>query len=434
MRRRCAVGHQHGHGACSRYNMTGHLLVAHVSAYYTILHVTALFRAICYQTEQAQAAAQLRVPLGTRAKRCACTRVQTELSPQSTRHASHRLGRHWRVSHAHTHCRRTSEANVTRVAFNSQLSVCHPSQHVLSTLQMAHSPLRPHADTATHQPLVVETSTTASEPARIKAEPTVAMGKRASAESRRRTKHEREVVKKELGVVGVRTEGANGVANGATAVAPTASAPNGAQTTTRAPNGVTRAASPKKAVDRKRSRDDDVHCDSTLVTTSLCLNELDDYRNECLKLEKVRHARVYEADKRRLYHENVILSMYEMEVEAILDDFEQARRAAMMKMLADNAEKMRQVEELRCGICKDDVVGGWQRKHEMALRGRGAIDDEVDDGRPPRRTTKRTRSNSVKVNVELDDHQVSDDLAEMRGEKRQREESKERERRSKKRK
>ncbi|PXF46481.1 hypothetical protein BWQ96_03716 [Gracilariopsis chorda] len=190
----------------------------------------------------------------------------------------------------------------------------------------------------------------------------------------------------------------------------------------------------KRHVDRKRLREDDAHANDTTTppSNSICLTELDDYRNECLKLEKVRHARVYEADKRRLYHENVILTMYEMEVAAIIDEFEQAKRSVVLKMLSDNAEKMRQVEELRYGICKDDVVGAWQRKHEMSLRGRGGADDDLDEGRSHGRR-KRTRSSSVKVNVELDDHQVSDDLAEMRGEKRQREDGNDRERRSKKR-
>lgn len=186
---------------------------------------------------------------------------------------------------------------------------------------------------------------------------------------------------------------------------------------------------PKRSVDRKRTRDDEPQGEAIASNSSVVLNELDDYRNECLKLEKVRHTRVYEADKRRLYHENVILTMYEMEVAAIMEDFEQTKRAAVHKMLMDNAEKMRQVDELRYGICKDD----WQRRHDMALRRRSGIDDELDEGRPSNRR-KRTRSNSVKVNVELDDHQVSDDLAEMRGEKRQREEGTERDRRSKKRK
>lgn len=190
----------------------------------------------------------------------------------------------------------------------------------------------------------------------------------------------------------------------------------------------------KRHSDRKRLRDDDAHAnDTTPPSNSICLTALDDYRNECLKLEKVRHARVYEADKRRLYHENVILTMYEMEVAAIVDEFEQAKLSVVNKMLAENAEKIKQVEELRYGICKDDVVGAWQRKHEMSLRGRGGVDDDLDEGRSNGRR-RRTRSSSVKVNVELDDHQVSDDLAEMRGEKRQREDGNDRERRSKKRK
>ncbi|CAN8067647.1 unnamed protein product [Agarophyton chilense] len=334
---------------------------------------------------------------------------------------------------------------------------------------MAHSPLRAPDSESHSQRLVVE-STTARDAARSKRENSTlaaTVTKRTSTDARRRPKQHKESGcdgdrsnrQSDVKLSGARVHAANGT-NGVAQLSaqvsmrappaaepPPSSPPLSSQQKqqqqqqqqhqhqpppTRAKNGVAPTASPRKGVHNKRGRDEDApHCDGMLVASSVSLNELDDYRNECLKLEKKRHARVYEADKRRLYHENVILTMYEMEVDAILDEFEQARRAAMMKMLSENAEKMRQVEELRYGICKDDVVGGWQRKHEMALRGRGAIDDEVDDGRPARK--KRTRSNSVKVNVELDDNQVSDDLAEMRGEKRQREEGNDRERRSKKR-
>lgn len=185
----------------------------------------------------------------------------------------------------------------------------------------------------------------------------------------------------------------------------------------------------------KRVKGEDVVRDM-LGLPSVVTGSLDEYREGCLKLEKVRHARVYEAEKRRIYHESAILETFQREISTIHEEAEMTRRNATMKALADNMEKIRQVEELRYRICKDELAGGWQRRHEMSLRGRnnGAEEEYViDDNNKPRRRKADNRA-KVKVNVELEDDQVLDDLAEMKGEKRAREEVIVPERRSKKRK
>lgn len=143
---------------------------------------------------------------------------------------------------------------------------------------------------------------------------------------------------------------------------------------------------------------------------------IEDYRLSCLKLEKTRHERVYEAERKLIYSENAVLSTYHLTILQILGDFDAQKRALLTKALTDNAEKTRQVEELRYRICKDDVPGTWQRRHEMSLRGRSHERDEEDDKDKPRR--RKEKQTKVKVNVELDDALVMMDLAEMTGEKR----------------
>lgn len=176
---------------------------------------------------------------------------------------------------------------------------------------------------------------------------------------------------------------------------------------------------------------------------------LDHYRESCLKLEKARHARVYEAEKRKLYSERAIQHTFDHEVHLAWDDYESSRRTVLFRLLQDNLEKVRRVEELRYKIVRDDTAGVWQRRHEMALRQRGGNGEDdygrrVDeDGVPiendkPRRTRKNDNKNSqqprVKVQLHLDESDILMDLAEMTGEKRVREAESLPERRSKKRK
>lgn len=156
---------------------------------------------------------------------------------------------------------------------------------------------------------------------------------------------------------------------------------------------------------------------------------MDEYREGCLKLEKARHARVYEAEKRLIHVEHAINASYVAEVDAAIEEYMAARRAATLKALTDNAEKIRRIEEMRFGISKDD--GGqnvWPRKHDMALRGRQADekfraeDDIFYDADKARRTRKGdNRNQKVKVQIELEEADVMVDLAELRGEKRPRE-------------
>lgn len=184
-----------------------------------------------------------------------------------------------------------------------------------------------------------------------------------------------------------------------------------------------------------------------------------------MKLEKIRHAKVFEAEKRRLFCENSIESEYQRTVQAVLDDYVKQRNVLVVRMLHENSEKIRHVQELRHKIIRDEgTTGAWQRKHEMSLRGRGssaennggdsggskpggrsALEEdgvlaelerenglkEKEKGRSRRKNDNRQK---VKVAIEAVDDELHVDLALIRGEKRAREPEPTAERRSKKRK
>lgn len=158
---------------------------------------------------------------------------------------------------------------------------------------------------------------------------------------------------------------------------------------------------------------------------------------------------------------------YALEVASALDEHLMSRHVATMKALAENADKIRRVEERRFGFDTHshhhshqhangtlaDGLGlgyadGWpstlgltgsgggggtggggsSKKHDMALRGRAAedrfrIDDDIlyDSERARRSRKGDHRNQKVKVQIELEENDVLADLEELRGEKRPRE-------------
>jgi hypothetical protein len=101
------------------------------------------------------------------------------------------------------------------------------------------------------------------------------------------------------------------------------------------------------------------------------VGSLDEYRQACLRLEKARHARLYDAERHYLYLSRTVRNTYEFDVRIAEEEFDQQRRNLVVHMLRENTEKMKRVEELRCHIVRDDVNGMFSRRHEMSLRGRG---------------------------------------------------------------
>lgn len=201
-----------------------------------------------------------------------------------------------------------------------------------------------------------------------------------------------------------------------------------------------------------------------LATPLVTSATMDEYREGCLKLEKARHARVYEAERRLMHLQQRIVSAYRSEVEHIFQEHMANRRAAARKALIENAQNMRRLERRRFGVRKHDgnesIIGGnggsvgvtglndigngvtgagagtsngsglnMSRRHDMELRGRDDKMRSEDDGgmgmdlgEKPRKTRKtENKAAKVKVTVELDEQDILSDLAELRGEKRARE-------------
>lgn len=181
---------------------------------------------------------------------------------------------------------------------------------------------------------------------------------------------------------------------------------------------------------------------------------MDEYRVGCLRLEKMRHEKMYESEKRRLYAERAIERAYEWDVRDADEAYAAGLKAVMMRLLADNALKTRRIEELRFGIIpaqEEDNYHYLVRRHEMSLRNRNStafVDEDgnlLDDdhARALRRVRKAesranaaamSRSNArngypknddhtqpkVKLHLALDDAAVASDLAKIKGGKRTR--------------
>lgn len=240
-------------------------------------------------------------------------------------------------------------------------------------------------------------------------------------------------------------------------------APTPAATLTTSAVALTPAAQPP--ANRKRGTKGRLMYNSREIATLLVLSAtMDEYREGCLKLEKARHARVYEAERRLMHMEQSILSTYRAEAEQIFREHMANRLSAARKALVDNAERIRGLERRRYGVRKNDGsdlnVGGnggngsttglgdvgngttgtgggagtsngtgfgLSRRHDMELRGRddklkSEDDGGMDIGEKPRKTRKTdNKQQKVKVTVELEEQDILSDLAELRGEKRPRE-------------
>lgn len=225
------------------------------------------------------------------------------------------------------------------------------------------------------------------------------------------------------------------------------------------------AAAAEAASFRKRAMKSRLMYGSRELAAPLLLSAtMDEYREGCLKLEKARHARVYEAEKRLMHLEQMVVATYRTEADQIHHDHMIIRRAAVKKALIENAQRIRRLERRRYGVAKDDgndaSVGGnggsgsgtgagdagngapgtgggggasngaglgTSRRHDMELRGRddklkSEDDGGLDAGEKPRKTRKaENKQQKVKVTLELEELDIMADLAELRGEKRPRE-------------
>ncbi len=186
---------------------------------------------------------------------------------------------------------------------------------------------------------------------------------------------------------------------------------------------------------------------------------MDEYRDGCLRLEKARHERVYQSEKRRYYAERAIEQSYEWEVRAAEEAYTAGVRAAVERLLERNLKRQQLLEERRFGIAHrpndnatSGAYGNGGRPHGMSLRtrngggsgdekkgGGNGADEEApthDGGRASRRNRKETRNGNgnggnggnnhaqprVKLVMALDEEDVNSDLLKItRGGKRARE-------------
>uniref|UniRef100_A0A7S2ZSR3 Uncharacterized protein n=1 Tax=Rhodosorus marinus TaxID=101924 RepID=A0A7S2ZSR3_9RHOD len=174
------------------------------------------------------------------------------------------------------------------------------------------------------------------------------------------------------------------------------------------------------------------------------MGTIEEYRALRIRLEKIRHRRIYDGEKRLLYAHKLVKLNYDHEVRLADIEYENARRLLMQRLMQENMEHQRRVEELRYKIIRDDPHGVYPRKHEMSLRGRGAKDAgahgahdssiiagshstiiENDSGYTDQthqdrgsRNRRRVSIDRARVRVELETGEVMDDLAEVFGDRR----------------
>lgn len=145
---------------------------------------------------------------------------------------------------------------------------------------------------------------------------------------------------------------------------------------------------------------------------------MDEYRQGCLRLEKLRHEKLYQSEKRMHYATKAIEGTYEWELAACEDTYSEGCRALVEGVLMNNLARTQRIEEKRFGIShrpseasiaaglpeNNDGNGKDGGKHGMSLRTRGGSGDEkdggddgaasnmypVESGRPSRRSRKES--------------------------------------------
>jgi len=124
---------------------------------------------------------------------------------------------------------------------------------------------------------------------------------------------------------------------------------------------------------------------------------MDDYRQGCLRLEKVRHDKLYQSQKRLQYNVKSIEQTFEWEMRQAEEAFAAGCRALVDQYLLENLAKTQRLEESFYGLnhrpseatiasrgthdySSYNGNGGGGRPHGMALRTRGGSGDEKGFG------------------------------------------------------
>ncbi|GJQ11802.1 hypothetical protein GpartN1_g3593.t1 [Galdieria partita] len=100
---------------------------------------------------------------------------------------------------------------------------------------------------------------------------------------------------------------------------------------------------------------------------------LEEYRHRVLHLERIYLTKIYEAERAKLYHAQVAKINYEYDCQQAEEEFELGRRLLITRLLYENADRRRRIEELKYKIVRDENNSFSRlRRHDVVHRTRSA--------------------------------------------------------------
>lgn len=152
---------------------------------------------------------------------------------------------------------------------------------------------------------------------------------------------------------------------------------------------------------------------------------MDEYRSNCQRLEKERHEKVYQSEKRKLTNLQKVADDLAEEDRKADAAFAEGLRALQTRLLMINAMQTKRIEDAMWReAAPENADPAGARRHEMSLRTRGDAENAVDEapvvGRRPRKTDARAAGTKaqVKIHVALAPSDIAADLARISGTKR----------------
>ncbi|GJD10827.1 hypothetical protein Gasu2_49960 [Galdieria sulphuraria] len=101
---------------------------------------------------------------------------------------------------------------------------------------------------------------------------------------------------------------------------------------------------------------------------------LEEYRHRVLHLERIYLTKVYEAERAKLYHAQVAKINYEYDCQQAEEEFELGRRLLITRLLYENADRRRRIEELKYKIVRDENNSYLRlRRHDVGHRTRSTL-------------------------------------------------------------
>lgn len=153
--------------------------------------------------------------------------------------------------------------------------------------------------------------------------------------------------------------------------------------------------------------------DEAPVPPRLGAADLDGYRRACVQLERQRHDKVYQAEHRLLQAEASIEAQHAEDRRAAEEEYAAGVEALKARMLADNLERSRRIEERLYGLPRRPA------ENARILRPNGNPDGELRTTRRARASRDAAASKAVALpphfQVALDDADIKNDLAQICG-------------------